>query len=93
MTGDELAARLYAERGYLVMSSELELPLGDICEEAELVRDRERMRTMLRIVGQSNPAEYHQQQLRAAEICEEHGISANRMPCLDPYFYRVEAAD
>ena len=87
MSGDELAAALYAEQGYLVMYSKHPRTIGSIDTDSGAVKQGLRP---LRIIGPSSSAEYKAQTLRASEIAPE---LASPGGFSWPYFYRVEAAD
>lgn len=40
MTGDELAAKLYREQGYLILASSMKQKIGDIVKESSLLSRR-----------------------------------------------------
>lgn len=85
MTGDELAARLYAEQGYLVVSHDQEWPI----EHVFAPRGYPRCGIPMRIIGPSNRQECESQCERAAKLFG----SPLPPPRTHKYFYRVEAAD
>lgn len=90
LTGDQLAARLFAEQGYFVMYSDYPLRIEAITTEDEYVMGREPVRLPFRIVGQSNREEYTDQRRRTSEIT---GYALDPFPSDAHYFYRCEAAD
>ncbi len=85
LTGDQLAAALYAEQGYLVVSYRDEFPMGVPFPASGTLK----CNTPLIITGVSARAEYVRQVHRASEMC---GLSLSEMED-DTHFYRVEAAD
>jgi hypothetical protein len=94
MTGDELAARLYAEQGYLVIESPPWRPhaIGDlilIAESPASNGDRF-VRIPLVVVAHSNIEEYKKQDDLATSLVGEES-SGEFYP--NATYYRVEAAD
>ena len=84
MTGDELAAALYAEQGYMVLWSREPLEIGSITDsEGDCT-------AMLRIVRETNVDEYVKQSKRAREL--EPSI-AGPLRDYHAHYYHVEALD
>ncbi len=83
MSGDELAAAVYAERGYLVVGANAPLALGDV----RFARAWD-VSTPLRITAISNRQEFEQCE-RVAQRLVGYSFKAGDAP----YYYRVEAAD
>lgn len=86
MTGDELAARLFAEQGYLVLAGNELKKIGDLVIGADSKFGWSA--TPVRIVAISNIREFMEQDRLATRIFG--GISSETE---HRYFYRVEALD
>jgi len=88
MTGDELAARLYAEQGYLLVGTVLQLGIGEIIpHKAQSPNDV--VNTPLRVVGRATRTQYILQDQLAQRLA---GLEYHPDRDFDNY-YRVEAAD
>lgn len=86
MTGDELAAALYAEQGYMVLWSLKPLTIGSLTDsEGDST-------AVLRILGEATKEEYLKQSRRAKELAP-HIAGMPHGRDLLAHFYRVEAAD
>ncbi len=85
MTGDELAALVFAEQGYFVMAAKRDHPVGTIIDPG---RHGEHGMPMV-IVGPSNRKEYLQQLEIGRRISPSTVGHAGNWPI----YYRVEAAD
>lgn len=89
MTGDEVAAAVYAERGFVVLGSNYPMPIGYLTRDNSTHKAFNRAQAPLKVIAESNLDEF----LEQCECIERLlGISPNRVfPWT--YFYRVEAAD
>jgi hypothetical protein len=88
MTGDELAAQLFTEQGYLVLFCDRQLELGDIVRDNS--QESDPATTPVRVIGESSRAEYWKQFRRANVLL---GRPDRPLALEQVYFYRVEAAD
>lgn len=89
MTKDELAVTLFREQGFLVMSSDQPLAIG------ELVLSRPHGTTVpMRIVGLATKDQFLTQTALAHRLCDELADFPNET-AIDPsdQYYLVEAAD
>ena len=86
MTGDELAAALYAEQGYLVLSYYQEQEIGSI-HKRFTHGGIEVVPIPIRLISKSSIMEFDRQQDTKARM------GARRDKPLGHHFYRVEAAD
>ncbi len=87
MTGDELAAALYAEQGYLVLASDNVYQVG---QALPLVRGVNSVSIVPLVKCATDEADYLKQVRRARELGPERvGVDDGRKP----YYYRVVAAD
>lgn len=87
MTGDELAAALYVEHGFISMATVEPLHVGEIW----LGHAARQAGVPLRVIGRSSSTEYANQARRAGIIAPD--LALGEPPQLYPYYYRVEAAD
>ncbi len=89
MSGDELAAVLFAERGYVVAATFSAYGIGEIINDTIVkVGGGSPAATPLRVTGPSTEQEALEQAVRMAELL---GVPAK--PARRPFYYRVEAAD
>lgn len=88
MTGDELAAALYAEQGYLTLGTTAPLAIGEITTETSYGGG-----IPLRVIAKSNKAEHRRQDRTSVRLGLVEPVSneSDYFPFL--YYYRVEAAD
>lgn len=87
MTGDQLAAALYAEQGYLIMQSPTPKQIGDIIDAVRT--NHGAITPPVRITALATSDEWHSQQERAAKLGAN--IDGFVLPCAT--YYRVEACD
>ena len=92
ITGDELAAALYAEQGYFVASSFMPRKIGDI-DIDNSHHPTKRVSATMRVVGDATEKEWISQWNMAHELAPDiTGDEYVRSPW-ELYFYRVEACD
>lgn len=87
---EELAARVYSEQGYLVISTNRPYWIGEILYERNNENWRTKLTIPLRVIGVSNESEMEKQTARFLELA---GINDKYVHCAFRHFYRVEAAD
>lgn len=87
VTGEELAARLNAEQGYLVAADERLLSVGFII----LPEDHQCTGIPIRVVGPATEKEYRDQAALANKIAPN--LAAGPPFTKWPHYYRVEATD
>lgn len=87
MTGDELASRLFAEQGYLVIAASKPLDIGSLLPPSWCIDNRPHS-CPLRIVALSSQQEFRSQRALAEKLDPGALCTVDH-----PYFYRVEAAD
>jgi hypothetical protein len=87
MTGDELAAALYAEQGYLVIGAFDECPIGKINQATSMTTGD--CATPMRIVAVSTRDEFIKQRKIVSRLT---GITGTGWAGFSHY-YRIEAAD
>lgn len=91
MSGEELAAALYAEQGYVVLAVNRHCRIGEILPGTTECDTGKPMTTPLRIIGPSSEMEYRTQIATADRLI---GQSTREVVILDlRCFYRVVAAD
>ena len=91
MTGDELAAALYAEQGYLVASRPKPHMIGDV--GPAYAHGLGKMQTVIRIIAQSDYEEFNRQRRLATKILGHPAPGDDAIPDDGMYFYRIEAVD
>lgn len=89
MTGDELAARLYSDQGYLVVAGTSPRAIGDILKENSAHPERSLCNTPLRVVALS----CHDELERQVALVQSYGLTVGPPVPAFRYYYRVEAAD
>ena len=89
ISGDELAARLFAEQGYLVHPFLGPRKIGEVFRSGPVSPDDLTVRTPFRIVGKATKEELLSQRKLALKW-RVHGIALNTQ---GTHFYRVVAAD
>jgi hypothetical protein len=88
MTGDELAARLFAEQGYLVLASLVPYKEGQALPHLQGVNG---VSSVVKIICSTSESDYLRQLNRVRELApvgpwhDADGLAS--------YYYRVEAAD
>ncbi len=88
MTGDELAAAVYAVQGFLVMESNTPEELGAVVKCSNLIG----VKTPLRVTGPSNQKEFLAQAKLGYRLAQSPLVGIEWEPGNFKY-YRVEAAD
>ena len=92
MTGDELAAALYTEQGYLITGSRFPAELGSILNKSRFGFGESLPFTVpLKVVGTATYDQWKNQVKTMRRIGIAAGIRSDHVP--RPYYYRVEAAD
>lgn len=86
MTGDELAAALYVEQGYMILWSREPLRIGSLTDS------QGDSTAMLRILRETTVDEYVKQSKRARELAPEIAGPLRGYE-LNAHYYRVEACD
>ena len=90
MTGDELAAALYVEQGYLIVGTTYPVDIGCVIRENTCESTREPARTPLRVLSLASHAEYRAQCVlyiqMGGRVFPDNAFGW-------PYVYRVEACD
>ncbi len=87
MSGDELAAKVYAERGYLVMATNREVVIGTAQPH---MRGANGVSIIPLVKSKTTEADYLEQLRRVREL--DSGIPTD-IEWLAKHYYRVEAAD
>lgn len=87
ITGDEMAARLFAEQGYLAIASNMQVPIGFIIRPEQCI-DTVPHSTPLRVVSESSREEFEAQRRLSERLWP-----GSTTPRNGDYFYRTEAAD
>jgi hypothetical protein len=87
MNGDDLAAQLFAQQGYLVLGSTRALSIGSI----QTADKGAPMSTPLRVIAKSTKTEWNKQGRLASRI--SGGEFGMRPGCPAAFYYRVEAVD
>ena len=90
MTGDELAAALYAEQGYMALAQNQARKHGEIIPPGTCGWEDAPITTPLRVIGDSNRDEWGSQK---PIIARALGLQCGPVRGNAPYYYRVEAAD
>lgn len=90
MTGDELAAAVYAEQGFLILGSTEPRKMGEIRRESVHESWRTAVSTPMRIVGVSTEQEMRRQTERYIQLSGAHDHYQKNAYT---HYYRVEAAD
>jgi hypothetical protein len=92
MSGEELAAALYAEQGYVVTTGDRPWKVGEISTRPYFRGMRGVLGVPLRVVAESNVEEYNRQIQLANRLAPDMGPAQQRLepPVL---YYRCEAAD
>lgn len=89
MTGDELAAALYAEQGFMVIESSCEEKIGDIVKCSNLYE----VNTPLIIAGLATREEFMRQAALAFALAGNPEKVGDIPEPGNHHYYRVEAAD
>ncbi len=88
MSGDDLAARLYAEQGYFIVSSMMMQGKGSVIR----LSNKEKVETPMRVLGIAEREKYLAQCVLAHNIAPE--IATAAVPFRQgPFYFYVEAAD
>ena len=88
MNGDDVLAALHARQGYLVLNTTRPYEIGEVVRLVGAGNDI--AKTPLVVVGIATREEYDKQERLSDELTKRPGPFIGN---IDPYFYRVEAAD